>query len=206
MFEFHVLTIGRFTRNRFWGESEDRAHRDVLCTSALIKGKQNIVTDPSLPPEQMAKVLFDRSGLRPEAIGAVFITHAHGDHFAGLELFKEARWYMSRIDLADMKKSDDKRTGELAVKILPFDSGTIEGIEAVPLPGHTAGTTGLYFESDYGKVIICGDAVMSRDFFRHQAGYYNAVDQGQSTESIKKIAALADFVVPGHDNYFPVKK
>jgi glyoxylase-like metal-dependent hydrolase (beta-lactamase superfamily II) len=206
MFEFHVLTIGRFTRNRFWGESEDRAHRDVLCTSALIKGKQNIVTDPSLPPEQMAKVLFDRSGLRPDAVGAVFITHAHGDHFEGLELFESARWYMSGIDLVLMKNSDDKRTRELAIKILPFDSGVIEGIEAVPLPGHTEGTTGLFFESDYGRVIICGDAVMTRDFFRHQAGYYNAVDQVQSTESIKKIASLADFVVPGHDNYFPVIK
>jgi phosphoribosyl 1,2-cyclic phosphodiesterase len=38
----------------------------------------------------MAKALYDRSGLWPDAINAVFITHAHGDHLVGLELFHSA--------------------------------------------------------------------------------------------------------------------
>jgi glyoxylase-like metal-dependent hydrolase (beta-lactamase superfamily II) len=204
--EFHLLTIGRFTRNRFWGELETQAYRDVLCTSTLITGREHIVVDPSLPPEQMAKVLFDRSGLRPEAIGAVFVTHSHGDHLVGLKLFEKARWYMGALELENMKKSGKPETVELAEKFLPLEPGSLEGVEGLPLPGHTAGLTGLAFTGVFGRVVIAGDAVMNRDFFIHQVGYYNALDQKRSTESIRKIAAMADYVVPGHDNYFPVMR
>ncbi|MDR3139279.1 MAG: MBL fold metallo-hydrolase [Treponema sp.] len=206
MFEFHILTLGRFSRNRFWGELETQAYRDALCTTALIKGKQHILTDPSLPPGEMAKVLFDRSGLRPGAIGAVFITHHHGDHFVGLELFEKARWYMGALELAAMKESQDARTRELAGNIIPLEQGVLEGIEPFPLPGHTSGSMGLLFESPDGRVIVSGDAVMSRDFFRHEAAYFNAVDPEQSRRSIRKIAESADIVVPGHDNYFIVHR
>jgi glyoxylase-like metal-dependent hydrolase (beta-lactamase superfamily II) len=205
MVEFHVLTLGRFSRNRFWGELETQSYRDTLCTSTLIRGKENILVDPSLSPADMAKVLYDRSGLRPEAVGAVFITHHHGDHFVGLELFEKARWYMSAIDLAVMKDSNTPRVRELAGKILPLEKGGLDGVDPFPLPGHTAGTMGLFFESVDGKVIVSGDAVMSRDFFRHEAAYFNAVDIDQSRESIRRIARLADIVVPGHDNYFAVR-
>ncbi|MDR0450068.1 MAG: MBL fold metallo-hydrolase [Treponema sp.] len=202
MFEYHVLTIGRFSRNRFWGELESRAYRDALCTSTLIKGKMNMVADPSLPPDQMAKTLYDRSGLRPDAVAAVFITHAHGDHYAGLELFEHARWFMSGIDLAAMRKSDNPRSRELAGKIQPFEPGALDGLEFVPLPGHTAGSAGLLFQSEDGRVMVAGDAVMTRDFFRHRAAYYNAADKEQNRDSIVRIAETADIVVPGHGNYF----
>ncbi|MDR1374429.1 MAG: MBL fold metallo-hydrolase [Treponema sp.] len=205
MFEYHVLTIGHFSRNRFWGEMETQSYRDAICTSALIKGKVNMVTDPSLPPDQMAKVLYNRSGLRPGDVTLVFITHAHGDHYAGLELFEHAQWFMSDIDLAAMKKSDNLRTRELAGKIQPVTPGALDGMEIVPIPGHTAGTTGLLFQSVDGKVMVTGDAVMTRDFFRHQTAYYNAVDKEQNRRSIIRIGELADILIPGHDNYFIVK-
>jgi glyoxylase-like metal-dependent hydrolase (beta-lactamase superfamily II) len=205
MFEFHILTIGRFTRNRFWGELDTRAYRDTLCTSTLVRGKRNILVDPSLPPGEMAKVLYDRSGLRPDAVGTVFITHIHGDHWMGLELFEQADWFMGDADLREMRASEDRRTRELAERIIPITRDSIEGMEPVPLPGHTAGTTGLLFETGDGRAMICGDAVMTRDFFRHELGYYNSLDLEQSARSIKKIAGLANWVVPGHDNYFMVR-
>jgi glyoxylase-like metal-dependent hydrolase (beta-lactamase superfamily II) len=205
MMEFHILTIGHFSRNRFWGESDDRSYRDALCTSTLIRGGENIVVDPSLPPEEMAKVLYDRSGLRPRDVSAVFITHAHGDHYMGLELFDQARWYMGPVDLAAMKNSTNEKICKLAETIQAVDSGCLEGIKTLPLPGHTPGMTGLAFDSVDGRVVVAGDTVMNRDFFRHRLGYYNAVDQEQNRQSILRIAEMADIVIPGHDNYFIAK-
>ena len=202
MQEFHVLTIGHFSRNRFWGESDTEAYRDALCTCTLIKGENNIVVDPSETPEQMARTLYNRSGLRPEAVNTVFLTHAHGDHFAGLECFENAEWIMSGADLALMRRSADERERRLATRIAEAKPGFSEGIALVELPGHTMGTTGLLLETQDGKVCVCGDSIMTRDFFKARLGYYNSVDFTLSSASIQKVAQLADIVVPGHDNYF----
>ena len=206
MFEFHVLTIGQFSRNRYWGELDSRAYRNAICTSTLVKGKPNIIVDPSLPPDEMAGVLYNHTGLRPEAVEAVFLTHSHGDHYVGIELFEKARWLISEIDLDTMKKSDNSRVLGIAKKLEICKPGQIEGVEFIPFPGHTLGMTGILFDSIDGRVCICGDAVMTRDFFNHRQGYYNSVDFEKSSESIKKMAEMADIVVPGHSNYFLNKR
>jgi glyoxylase-like metal-dependent hydrolase (beta-lactamase superfamily II) len=204
MVDIHVLTIGRFSRNRFWGELDTVAYRDAVCTSSLIRGKTNIVVDPSQAPDEMAQTLYNRSGLRPENIDFVFLTHSHGDHFVGLELFENATWVMSQTDLVPMKQSG-QREQELATHIQGVDSGELTpGISFVSVPGHTLGTMALLTQSSDGKVAICGDAVMTRDFFRAGVGYYNCVDFEKSTASIAHLASLANIIVPGHDNYFLV--
>ena len=204
MFECHVLNIGQFSRNVFWGESESKSYRSAISTSTLIIGNINIVTDPSLPPDIMAETLYNRSGLKPEAIDAVFITHAHGDHYTGVNCFPGADWYMSEIDLERMKDSKYLYERELAEKILPAKSGFIPGVELLPLPGHTPGTSAIIFDSADGRVAVCGDAAMTRDFFKARKGYYNSVDFEKASESIALLAKSADIVVPGHDNYFLV--
>jgi glyoxylase-like metal-dependent hydrolase (beta-lactamase superfamily II) len=203
MFEYHVLTIGQFSRNVFWGESETQAYRDAICTSTLVRdGARAIVVDPSLPPDQMAKTLYNRSGLRPDAIGAVFITHAHGDHFVGIECFPDAKWYMSATELARLRVGENGRDRELARRILPAEPDFVRGVDLLALPGHTDGTTALLFDSADGRVAVCGDAVMTRDFFRARRGYFNSMDFESAKASIERLAAAADIIVPGHDNYF----
>ena len=204
MFEFHILTIGCFSRNLFWGEDQTKSYRDAVCTSTLVKGDKNIniVVDPSQPAELMAKTLFDRSGLRPDAIDCVFITHAHGDHFVGIECFEQAAWYMGEIELEVMKNSVNPRDRELAERILPAQPGFVKGVDIITLPGHTSGTTGLMFDTCDGKAVICGDAAMTRDYFKARAGHFNQIDKEKTAESIESLAKIADIVIPGHDNYF----
>ena len=206
MFEFHVLTLGQFSRNRFWGELETQSYREPICTSTLVKGKFNIIIDPSLPPAEMEKVLYNRTGLRPDKVDMVFITHSHGDHYVGVELFEKARWYMSEIELEEMKKSGNQRVLEIARKLECCGSGLADGLEFASFPGHTRGTTGMLFDTNDGRVCVCGDAVMTRDFFINRSGYYNSLDFDKASESIKEMALMADIVVPGHDNYFLNKR
>ena len=202
MIEYHVLNIGCFSRNMFWGEKQDQAYRDAICTSTLIKGDKNIIVDPSLPPEQMAKTLYDRSGLRPDNIDFVFITHAHGDHFVGIECFPNAIWYMNRHEIDALKNSADVRDQNLAHQIQPPSDAFVKDIELVHLPGHTFNTTGLKFNSRDGVIIACGDAVMTRDYFDHAVGHYNSVDVEMVSDTIKALGNMADVIVPGHDNQF----
>jgi len=208
MYEFHVLNLGQFSRNRFWGELDSQSYREPLCTSTLVLSidqKLKILVDPSHPPEEMARILFNRRGIRPADIQAVFVTHEHGDHYVGIEAFDHAPWFMSQTSLEAVRGMDGPRAAMLAEKFRGLDARgdpLLKEMEMLPLPGHTPGTMGLLFQSPHGRVCICGDAVMTRDFFTHRLGYYNSLDFEASTASIQKIAGLADLVVPGHDNYF----
>ena len=207
MFEFNVLTLGQFSRNKFWGELDSQSYREPVCTSTLVKGEgnRNLIVDPSLPPERMAKVLYDRSGLKPDNINFVFISHSHGDHFVGIEIFKKAAWLMGASELEIMEMSDNAHTRKFAQRFIPVHENEAVlpvGIEFLSLPGHTLGTMGILFDSRDGRVCVCGDAVMTRDFFDNNQGYYNSADFEKSASSIQKLSELCDIVVPGHDNYF----
>lgn len=74
-----VLTIGHLSRNRYWGEADDRAYRKPLCTSTLLRAAElTVVVDPPLPPEEMTRVLDERAGIVPGDVDMVFLTHFHG--------------------------------------------------------------------------------------------------------------------------------
>jgi len=89
-----IITIGNLSRNRYWGESDDRAYRPAICTCTLISGDGfRVLVDPSLQEAaRMEAELSRRTGLRLSDIDGVFITHEHGDHHFGLRHFPDARW------------------------------------------------------------------------------------------------------------------
>lgn len=201
-----VLTIGWLSRNRYWGESDDRAYREPLCTSTLIRvAGRTIVVDPGLPPEEMARVLDRRAGVDPASVDTVFLTHFHGDHRVGLEAFPHAAWYMAPPEIEHWKHrlpADSPDRG-LLDRLRLMGPAVLPGIDVIETPGHTPGHASLLFESEGLRVVVAGDAVMTRDFFRHRDYYFNTADAGAAVRSIETIAGTADIVVPGHDNYFP---
>ncbi len=202
---WHILTIGHLSRNKFWGESDDRAYRAPLCTSTLIQvDDRTIVVDPGCAPDEMARVLHQRAGLQPEAVDTVFLTHFHGDHHVGITAFPHARWGMAGPELQAwtahvVPGSPDQH---LLDQLEPVVDELAPGIRLLPTPGHTSAHTSLIFTSASLRVVIAGDAVMTHDFFLAQDVYFNTVDWGAAVKSIAAIGELADIVVPGHDNYF----
>jgi glyoxylase-like metal-dependent hydrolase (beta-lactamase superfamily II) len=198
---WNVITIGNLSRNRYWGESDERRLRDAWCTCTLITGKGfRLLVDPSLKdPAAMAAELDRRTGLRPEAIDAVFVTHDHGDHHWGLQAFPSAKWYAAAPVAEFINKANTYSK--------PVEAATHRLLGAVDLihtPGHTKEHRSLHFRCDDQSVVIAGDAVMTRDFFAHRQGYFNSADFEQASHTIEEIARIADIVVPGHDNYFAV--
>src|SRR2546421_8148319 len=81
-----IITIGNLSRNRYWGESEEKSLHAVICTTTIITGKDfHVIVDPSLVDgKAMAAELKRRTGLTPDHIEIAFVTHEHGDHHIGL--------------------------------------------------------------------------------------------------------------------------
>jgi hypothetical protein len=42
---------------------------------------------------------------------------------------------------------------------------------------------------------------MRHDFFLHRQGYWNTMDWDLCAQTLEDLAAQADIIVPGHDNY-----
>ncbi|MBI4557903.1 MAG: MBL fold metallo-hydrolase [Candidatus Hydrogenedentes bacterium] len=194
-----VVTIGNVSRNRYWGESEERAVRPVICTCTAIFGDDFVlVVDPSLEDrDRMAFELDRRTGLKLDDVGLVFLTHAHGDHWVGLPHFGPAEWLA-----APSVAQGINGTGKLAKQVEPVEGRIRDSIDVVHTPGHTLDHHSLRFDCDGYSIVVAGDAVMNRDFWRERRGFFNSVDKELAGKTIERLWAFADIVVPGHDNYF----
>ena len=126
-----------------------------------------------------------RAGYTPEQVDLVLITHLHADHVGGLtshdgdRVFPNAEVYVAKAE------SDFWLSPEIAAKApkdaQPFFqsaqaiaapyikagkwhtfSGSepiVDGMQLVPLPGHTPGHTGYEFSSKGKKILFWGDTV-----------------------------------------------
>lgn len=197
MNRFTILTLGCFSRNRYW---DAKSYRRALCTSTLIETPQGarILVDPAVSGAALAQVLDERCGLRPEAVDYVYVTHRHGDHYVGMADLPRAVWLAAPGDAGEIRRALPQH----ADRIFAAGAEIVPGVQVLPLPGHTPGLAGLLFASEDGMVAVAGDSVMTRDFFKDRRGYYNSADFAASARSIDLLMEKADIVVPGHGNYF----
>jgi glyoxylase-like metal-dependent hydrolase (beta-lactamase superfamily II) len=175
--------------------------RGAICTCTLISGDGfQLLVDPSLAKaEEMTKELDRRTGLKPDDISAVFVTHEHGDHFAGIEHFRKATWFAAAPVagiLNGMKKLT--RSVESAPKTL------FGAVDVIPTPGHTRSHHSLRFDCAGRSIVAAGDSVATHDFWRERRSYYNAVDAELAAKTMDQLASVAGIIIPGHDNYFSV--
>lgn len=197
-----IISIGNISRNRYWGEREDTAYRAAICTSTLITGDgfRLLVDPPYGDAAQMAAELFRRTGLKPDAVTAVFLTHQHGDHLAGLDHFPHAAWFAA-LEVAEIINA----SGKLEKPVEPAPDRLFDCVDVIPTPGHTPAHHSLRFDWKGLCIVVTGDAVMTPDFWADRQGYFNSADFDAASRTIEQLAGIADIVVPGHDNYFLVE-
>ena len=150
-----------------------------------------------------------KRGLSPADIKCVVLSHLHFDHVGNLDCFPEASILLHQQELAHFHTHRDNDPalpvllvqGLLARNSLQLLNGELEifpNVRMILTPGHTLGHCSLELHLD-GKVhILAQDAVKTRaDIGAGEPG--QAIDPVLARQSLARIVAIADVIVPGHD-------
>ena len=215
--EYTVISIGTRSKNPLWRERQPV--RTSHSTTTLIRSDSaTILVDPSLPGQILEPRLFERAGLKPDAITHVFLTNLKPVHRRGLDLFPKAIHLASEmeIDLAQQALATAARhlgqdadaqsrlsaERKLLAEIRPAPDQLAAGVDLFPLPGYTPGQAGLLLKFAARTVMITGDAVPTQGHFEAGQVFQDCFDLQQAKESLAEVYELADVIVPGHDNVF----
>jgi glyoxylase-like metal-dependent hydrolase (beta-lactamase superfamily II) len=195
-----IINIGSLSMNKFWGETERLRQPTATCTLLTLPDGSRLLADPSPMREELVSLLFARAGLRPAQVDLVFVTHWHGDHRFGLAAFPEARWLMAGAGLREWREQAPQDGAQIE-RFLEAERYLPDEVKLVATPGHTQGHHSLAVDTEWGRLLVAGDAVMTRDHLRTEEGHSNSVDFDEAAATIRVIKADYDWVVPGHDNY-----
>jgi glyoxylase-like metal-dependent hydrolase (beta-lactamase superfamily II) len=212
-----IISIGTLSRNRLWNEST--VVRTAHATTTLIRtGKRAVLVDPGLPAQALGARLYERTGLKPEAIDTIFLTNARPAHRAGLSAFGKARVLIHELERQaarsqlealiesapeeDIDRAAMEKELELIESFKIADDKLAENVDLFPLFGYTPGTCGLLVTSPLSSTLIAGDAVPTLDHFLAGQVLPDSYDIKAAQESMAEVYEIADLIVPGHDNWF----
>ena len=174
------------------------------------------------------------AGYTPEAVNIVLLTHLHSDHAGGLTTQDGKRVFPNADVYVEKAESDFWLSPDIAAKApkdaQPFFqsaqaiaapyikagkwhtfSGSekiVDGMELVPLPGHTPGHTGYEFSSKGQRVLFSGDIVHALRVQLHHPEVTAMFDIDQTAaaatrrELLPKLAS-EDVLIAGPHMNFP---
>jgi glyoxylase-like metal-dependent hydrolase (beta-lactamase superfamily II) len=169
----------------------------------LIKENKNILIDTGSPLDKrlVEKEINELCGC--ENIHIVIFTHLHYDHVANWNLFSNAIFYASRVELQDYIKDANKSVlkEDIAQSLKEMPNlnpieNRLESLKIIPTPGHTQGSISIMHQKK--KVLFTGDTYFG-------PGLYGRVDLPTSNpnamaDSLNIINRLKDLIIcPGHD-------
>jgi N-acyl homoserine lactone hydrolase len=158
-------------------------------------------------------------GIKPEDIEVVVFTHLHWDHCANMKRFTKAQYIVHEAELEFAmnpippyyRSYEAPITGYeapfhgVSFKTISNDYEVIPGVIVIPTPGHSPGHQSVVVETNSGKVIAAGDAVMSGENltgdpanhlrFNMLGRYVNMKD---AWHSLEKLADIGGTILPGH--------
>jgi N-acyl homoserine lactone hydrolase len=147
-------------------------------------------------------------GLQPEDIDVIIHTHLHNDHCENDYKCPQAQIVVQKAEYdffrnphpIDHRYYPDLLDG-LDVRLVEGDVAFRDGIDLILTPGHTPGGQSVAVQTTAGKAIITGFCCNAANFPANGPAITPGVhlDAIAAYESIQKIRALADIVLPLHD-------
>lgn len=149
----------------------------------IISGQHKIIVDSGRQGDggQICKALAE-IGIKPEEINCIVNTHSHFDHCGNNHLFSHA-------------------------KVLAANEGDViaPGIWVMATPGHSMDSISVAVETE-GVIVISGDALPTFGNFLKKVPPALHIDRDMAVASMQRIMAFADFIIPGHDLPFSIRK
>ena len=165
-----------------------------------------------LTEEQDLVQQLKRHGIEPTDINKLILTHLHWDHASNLHLFPNARIFVQARELHYAINPLRIHRISYEVNIVPpwmssfdrfivlnGDQEIVPGISVHLLPGHTPGSQGVAVETSSGKYLIAGDNVDLFENWDQQIPGAIFNDMGEYLQTFRKMAELADCILPAHD-------
>jgi glyoxylase-like metal-dependent hydrolase (beta-lactamase superfamily II) len=175
-----------------FGANQDAATVEALLAENFLPAKQFVNSfSPTLVQTGSETILFDTglgagarpamgnlgallaaSGVKPEDVTVVAITHMHGDHIGGLmengaPAFPNARYVASAVEYDHWTKVADAEAGKgVAANVVPLaekitfvkDGDTVvSGVTVMEAHGHSPGHSIFHLESDGRRLVITAD-------------------------------------------------
>jgi N-acyl homoserine lactone hydrolase len=223
----HPVHVGTITRQKmafcYWLEPGVSADVPLICWYIEGSGKKILVDtgggDPAeahprcLPykrqEDQVLEKALKKLGLGCEDIDVVIVTHLHWDHSAGNKLFPNAQLIVQEDELKSARNPYPVMSHgyikhiveEVDYTVISGDHKIADGVTTMLIPGHTYGLQGVLVEAKKERYFIASDTF---GFFKNLesdpptiSGLY--VDLKKYYDSLKKIAGLSAFILPGHD-------
>ena len=214
--EYTIISIGAMARNMLWNESAD-VRIQHATTTLVCDGEFRVLVDPSLPADVLAARLFERTGLRPSDISAIFCTTLRPDSRRSIEAFKDIPWYCSEMEkewyshkLAGLADSAQRLSPEdvenietelrIVEKFTVAPDSLSSQISLYPMAGVTPGCCGLLLTPNTSTVIITGPAVPTRGHLERGMVWEESLDLDEALKSMSEVFEMADVIIPGFDN------
>ena len=172
----------------------------ATSTTVLIHSQgKYVLVDPGLNPNEL-KTVFSGENININDIDFVTATHSHLDHSRNSRLFDKAKFQ----DLFSIYQSEKNSAERIYI---PETS-----IEVIHTPGHVDKHFSLLVNTAEGKYAIAGDVFWWEDNEEQKVDMLSLIehtdpvakDQDVLQNSRKKLLKIADYIIPGHGDVFPV--
>lgn len=181
--------------------------KDRFVNAYIFKGNNSYLMVDAGFRERSFKEELKKTGIAPEQISTILLTHTDGDHIGATGLFKKSDVYMH----SDEEQMINGTMGKSKFfkpkwKYGPYklldsnDTLTIDGIKIKILhtPGHTPGSSCYIIGNDY---LVTGDnLVITNGKYEHFVESFN-MDTPKQIESIKLLPVPGSFkyILTGHN-------
>src|SRR3989338_3698001 len=161
--------------------------------------KEKIVIDTG--PRAYASVVKEELSkkISLDKIEKVIFTHLHFDHSGNFNLFSNARFYASAVEIALFNENkmnailDPLLAKKFDIKLEALEN--FPGLEVISTPGHTKGSVCIYYPKE--KVLFSGDTLFFNGFGRIDFPFS---DPGKMEESLEIIGKIGyKILAPGYD-------
>jgi glyoxylase-like metal-dependent hydrolase (beta-lactamase superfamily II) len=180
---------------------------DALNSMILSKGRRWEARGRLSLAEQLAG-----HGISPDGIDDVILTHLHYDHVSNVPLFRKARFHLSAVEWEAAGETLERvpqlheavaclETAAIGgrLNLLPDQADLGDGLRTVRVGGHTPGSLIVEAPTNFGPVLLAGDAVFLRKNYERGIPIGLTGCEAESEAVLDRLAAFQGQVLPGHD-------